>query len=177
MVKFATVLFAALLSLIGMAGAALPQTAGGLDNKPLNLPDISGYAAPKGVKPLATGGSRIVLTARLAPESPDIKAGLVWRIFGEAPGPDGKLPMLATAQGGATEFDLPPGSYLVHAAFGRAGATKQITAGVDTEEENLVLDAGGIKLNAVFAGERKSRPATCVSRSMTARKMRTATTR
>lgn len=159
MVKFIAAAVAAFLLFVGLAGAASAQTAGNTEINTLKLPDISGFAAPKGVKPLATGGSRIVLTARLAEDSPVLKAGLVWRVFGEVPGPDGKLPLLATAQGGSTEFDLPQGTYLIHAAFGRAGATKRITAGIDGHEENLVLDAGGIKLNAVLTGGKKIPPA------------------
>jgi hypothetical protein len=60
--------------------------------------------------------------------------------------------MIATASGGTTRFALLPGSYLVHAGFGRAGITKRISVGTDAREEVLVLDAGGLKLNAVLSG-------------------------
>ena len=49
-------------------------------------------------------------------------------------------------------FSLDPGSYLVHASFGRAGATKRITVGRDAAVESIVLDAGGLKLDAVLSG-------------------------
>ena len=54
--------------------------------------------------------------------------------------------------GGASRFALEPGSYLVHAAFGRAGITKRISLTADNREEILVLDAGGLKLDAVLSG-------------------------
>lgn len=144
--------FVLFVALSHFASPAAAQTGGGVEIKTLDLPDISNYATPKGAKPLATSGGRIVLSARLAAESPDLQAGLVWRVFGPEPGPDGKLPLIATAQGGASEFDLPPGPYLVHAAFGRAGATKKITVSADGHTENIILDAGGIRLDAVLAG-------------------------
>ena len=55
-------------------------------------------------------------------------------------------------------FQLAPGSYLVHASFGRAGATKRITVGREGKRENIVLDAGGLKLNAVLVGGKRISP-------------------
>src|SRR5690606_174400 len=78
--------------------------------------------------------------------------GLVWRVFKPEPGPDGKLSLVASARGGTSAFDLEPGSYLVHAAFGRAGATKRITVGRAGHRETIVLDAGGLELDAVVEG-------------------------
>jgi len=60
--------------------------------------------------------------------------------------------LLATAKGGTTSFNLAPGSYLVHVAFGRAGATKRITMTRAKRAETMILDAGGVKLNAVLSG-------------------------
>jgi hypothetical protein len=61
--------------------------------------------------------------------------------------------MVASAHGGTAVFQLEPGSYLVHASYGRAGATKRITVvGKDAKRESLVLDAGGLKLDAVLSG-------------------------
>src|SRR5690606_10493159 len=63
------------------------------------------------------------------------------------------LPLIASAEGGSSIFELDPGSYLVHSAFGRAGATKRITLGAgETRQEHVILDAGGLKLNAVLSG-------------------------
>jgi hypothetical protein len=84
--------------------------------------------------------------------SPPLDRGLVWRVFKPEPGPDGRLPLVASAQGGTGVFDLEPGSYLVHASFGRAGATKRIRVGNDSWFESLVLEAGGLKLDAVLSG-------------------------
>jgi hypothetical protein len=91
------------------------------------------------------------LEAKLSEGSEPMKYGLSWRIFSPIPGPDGKLPMLASSEGGSTSFDLDPGDYFVHVAFGRAGATKKlkISASEEPATQTLVLDAGGMVLNAI----------------------------
>ncbi len=125
----------------------------------LNLPSISNFApASDALAGLALGGE-ITLSAKLTDAGQDISRGLVWRVFGPEPAADGKLPLLASAQGGTTSFQLAPGGYLVHASYGRAGATKRITVGADGKRENLVLDAGGLKLDAVLAGGVRIPPA------------------
>lgn len=90
----------------------------------------------------------LIIKAKLANDSPEIEQGLTWRVFSPDPAEDGRLPLLATLRGGTGRFSLPAGSYLVHVAFGRAGATKRITLKGEVKEEEIVLDAGGLKLNA-----------------------------
>jgi hypothetical protein len=130
---------------------AVAQDADGIGN--LKLPDISSYASPKSEQPLALGsGGAITLSAQLTDKGADITRGIVWRVFKPEAASDGKLPMVASAHGGSAVFQLEPGSYLVHASYGRAGATKRITVGKDARRESLVLDAGGLKLDAVLSG-------------------------
>jgi hypothetical protein len=124
------------------------------------LDPFNSYAPPSGEEPLAQalGAGAIKLAAQLTPDGAEIARGLVWRIFKPQPGADGKLPLVAVAKGGSNVFNLEPGSYLVHASFGRAGATKRITVGTESKQENVVLDAGGLKLNAVLAGGKRAKP-------------------
>ena len=121
----------------------------------LTLPGISGYApatGDRGDRPLALGNlKQVTLSAQLTAESPELTQGVIWRVFRPEPGDDGKLPLVADEQGGTRVIALEPGSYLVHAAFGRAGATKRITVGNDEQRENFILEAGGLKLDAVLA--------------------------
>ncbi|MCV3208580.1 hypothetical protein OHD62_27175 [Mesorhizobium sp. YC-39] len=133
------------------ASSAIAQDADGIGN--LKLPGISSYATPKSETPLALGSSgAITLSAQLTDKGADITRGIVWRVFKPETASDGKLPMVASAHGGTAVFQLEPGSYLVHASYGRAGATKRITVGKDARRESLVLDAGGLKLDAVLSG-------------------------
>jgi hypothetical protein len=138
-------------ALFAPASMAMAQNADGISN--LKLPDISSYASPKSERSLAlSGGGAITLSAQLTDKGTDITRGIVWRVFKPEAASDGKLPMVASAHGGTAVFQLEPGSYLVHASYGRAGATKRITVGKDAKRESLVLDAGGLKLDAVLSG-------------------------
>ena len=142
-----------LVALLFMApvSLAMAQTADGVSN--LKLPGISSYATPKSERSLALGsGGAITLSAQLTDKGAEITRGIVWRVF-KPEAVNGKLPMVASAHGGTAVFQLEPGSYLVHASYGRAGATKRITVvGKDAKRESLVLDAGGLKLDAVLSG-------------------------
>ncbi len=130
---------------------ALAQNANDVGD--LKLPGISSYATPKTEGPLAlANGGAITLSAQLTDKGADITRGIVWRVFKPEPAGNGKLPMVASAHGGTAVFQLDPGSYLVHASYGRAGATKRITVGKEARHESLVLDAGGLKLDAVTSG-------------------------
>lgn len=141
---------------IGLAFSALAQdsAAAGAANLPvLNLaPADTGNEARQ---PLRT----LTLTAKLTEDEEPLGQGLVWRIFRPEAGSDQKLPLIATAKGGTSAFELEPGSYLVHAAFGRAGITKRITLGNEARKETLVLDAGGLKLSATLSGGVRIPPA------------------
>lgn len=118
----------------------------------LRMPNIPNYAPSNAQSPLAPEGGELVLAAHLTEATDEIPRGLIWRIFEPEGDENGNLPMVATSEGGTSAFNLAPGSYLVHAAFGRAGATKRITIGTEPKRETLVLDAGGLKLDAELPG-------------------------
>lgn len=125
----------------------------------LKLPGISSYATPHSDAQLAVPDGNVTLSAHLTEGGEDISRGMVWRVFRPEPDADGKLPLIASAQGGTTSFELEPGSYLVHASYGRAGATKRISVGRQPQRESFVLDAGGLKLDAVAVGGGRIPPA------------------
>lgn len=148
--------FAACLAVLAAATAPAAAQDGGDPLNGLKLPDVRSYAPTGTTGRLARAElGNVHLAARLTDEGAEIPRGLVWRVFRPDPGEDGTLPLVASSQGGSTDFELEPGSYLVHAAYGRAGATKRITVGKDGQTETLVLDAGGLKLDAVLTGGRR----------------------
>ncbi|WP_275790886.1 hypothetical protein [Pararhizobium gei] len=102
----------------------------------------------------------IRLEAVLTEKGNPVEQGLRWRVFSPIPASDGKLPLLATSEGGSTEFQLVPGEYFVNVAFGRAGATRKIkiTEGEPAQKQVLVLDAGGVMLNAVSGSDMRIPP-------------------
>ncbi len=141
--------------------AALPAHADPQANAPAQAKPVAEDDASTARRDKPHGVSeegRVTLAAQLTDKAPEITRGLVWRVFKPEPGSDGKLALIASAQGGTSVFMLEPGSYLVHASFGRAGATKRITVVKAPRRETLVLDAGGLKLDAVIADGKKIPP-------------------
>jgi len=136
----------------------LPPDAG-----PAPLPDVVTPYAPSTApaveaKPLATVTPRetatLSLTARLTPDGPPIGAGVVWRIFGEAQGPDGSRELVAERHGGSADFVLKPGGYFVYCGFGYAGTTEHVVVGTSLKADSIVLNAGGVRLSAVTGKDR-----------------------
>lgn len=139
---------AALISaLVTFPAAALAQS-----TQPLQFAPTDDPTAPLNQVP----GRRysLLLEARLIADGEPLRDGLIWRVFGVQPNAEGKLPLLDVDRGGTTTMRLPPGDYLVSAAFGRASATKRVTILDDDQMEMLVLDAGGLKLDSVVADDR-----------------------
>ena len=104
--------------------------------------------------PAATAGAqedtyRVTFVAQLTPDSIPVEDGLEWRVFGPAIGTDGQLPLLASATGGSRSFNMSPGEYLVHSAYGHASAIRKIEVNENSNEEYFILNAGGMELSAV----------------------------
>jgi len=127
----------------------------GLHSTPLNAfsPILDPGAA-------AATSKTVHMEARLTENGDPMRFGLSWRVFQPIAGADGKLPLLASSEGGSTEFSLAPGEYFVHVAFGRAGATKKliVAASGDPQPQTFVLDAGGMVLNAVSGADMRIPP-------------------
>jgi len=107
-------------------------------------PIVTGEATPVNLRD-------VTCEALLTKDGQPMQHGLTWRVFSPIPGNDGKLPLLATSEGGTAAFQLVPGEYFVNVAFGRAGATKKLVVpdSGSVDKQVMVLDAGGIMLNAV----------------------------
>jgi hypothetical protein len=119
------------------------------------------YAPPVAFAPgpVASGESHdLMLEARLVTGGPVLTEGLIWRVFSTQPNAEGQLPLVNTAEGGTTTLRLVAGDYLVHAAFGRAGATKRVKIASDNQTESVVLDAGGLRLDATVGDGRPISP-------------------
>ncbi|MCY0095094.1 hypothetical protein [Hoeflea ulvae] len=142
----------ALLAIAHASGPAQAQEAFGDGAQPkINMPGLSQYAPADAAGAGAVNGRTVRVEAALTEAGAPLKYGLTWRIFHPIPGPDGKLPLLASAEGGSAQFEFEPGDYFIHVAFGRAGVTKKLTVPRDgpLETQRMVLEAGGLVLNAV----------------------------
>lgn len=158
------VLVATMLSGVMLAGSALAQSPfSEMEEGPLegmHLPGLSQYA-PTIREDFEAGNLRsITLNARLTADGGNVERGLVWRVFGASPGQDGKLPLIASAEGGSATFDFPPGDYFLHVSFGRASLSKKIVIPQSgpVPPETLTLDAGGLVLDARSGDDRRIPP-------------------
>ncbi|MBY6242286.1 hypothetical protein [Methylosinus sp. Sm6] len=136
-----TCLLVGLAMALAGAGGALAETPaqkGGAAH-----PARSAPAADEAREPPATLRLSAVLTAG---DRAPVRSGLVWRIFEEAPGGDGARKLVAETREAAPTQPLPDGVYIVHAAFGLAGATRRVVIEGANVSERLVLNAGGLKL-------------------------------
>ena len=111
-------------------------------------PIVTGEATPVNLRD-------ITCEALLTKDGQPMQHGLTWRVFSPIPAADGKLPLLATSEGGTAAFQLVPGEYFVNVAFGRAGATKKLIVPEQgkVDKQVMVLDAGGVMLNAVSGSD------------------------
>jgi hypothetical protein len=123
------------------------------------MPKINAFSAV-GSEEANTNARDVTFDAKLTADGEVMQEGLVWRVFSPIAGEDGKLPLVASSEGGPAAFQLSPGEYFVNCAFGRAGVTKKLTvpeAG-DVPKQTLVLDAGGFVLNAVAGTDQRIPP-------------------
>lgn len=141
-----------ILAMLHPVNVADAQDAFGTSPDPsIKLPGLNQYAPANAASSSAAAGRTVQMEAALTEEGELLKYGLTWRVFHPIPGPDGKLPLLATAEGGSAQFEFEPGEYFIHVAFGRAGVTKKLTVprSGPVEKQRMVLEAGGLVLNAV----------------------------
>ena len=97
----------------------------------------------------ATG---LKLVALLTADGQQIDQGLVWRIFQSG---NGKSKLVMESRDASPQLKLQPGVYTVNAAFGRANLTRKITIKSEgVTSESFVLNAGGLRLQALIGGKR-----------------------
>src|SRR5215831_5936825 len=109
-------------------------------------------SAPEARPPGAGGAGQVSLVAVLTQDGQNIDQGLVWRIFRDKPGADGKLKLLSTHRDATPMLQLEAGGYIVNVAFGRANLTRRIAvSGERPTQERFVLNAGGLRLTPALA--------------------------
>jgi hypothetical protein len=101
---------------------------------------------------LPAGFGQVTLQAVLTEDGQSIEQGLVWRVFRDKPGPDGKFKLVSTHREASPKLRLESGDYIVNVAFGRAHLTRKISvASQRPAVERFVLNAGGLRLIPVLA--------------------------
>lgn len=95
----------------------------------------------------------VTLTARITQEGPSIPEGVVWRVFDSVPDAQGNMTLVAKSEDATARLDLPPGEYVVHAAYGRAQLSESLSVVPGNNEKVVDLEAGALRLNSAVTGD------------------------
>ena len=109
--------------------------------------------ATEAVAAVALEKQRVTLSAQITENGMNIPEGLVWRVFDTRTDASGDLALAAKSDNATATFELVPGEYVVHVAYGRAQATETIEVAEGGLSESIVLDAGALRLNAAVTGD------------------------
>ena len=102
---------------------------------------------PQGeAQPRPTGA--LQMSAVFAGDQKPIRSGLVWRIYEERG--EGPPALVAKSDTPALNWPLPPGAYLVHAAYGYASASRRVVIATGNVTERLAISAGGLVVGGVI---------------------------
>jgi len=123
--------------------ASIPSLPPTLTQPSIVQPSIA-VTPPAGASP--PGQAVLALTARYGKDLPPITSGLVWRVFSDRPDETGTFKLIREDRGATPNIVLPPGSYVVHVAFGLVSAVRPVTLKSETDREAFVLPAGGLRI-------------------------------
>jgi hypothetical protein len=132
-------LLTALILACGIATDALAQSGGPVP------PSLGGAPLPTLQEPVT-----LTLSAAFAQDGKPIQSGLTWRIY-EDRGDNAPPTVVARSTDPAPRFTLQPGNYVVHAAYGFAGASQRITATSGSLNERVSIGAGALKLRGAIS--------------------------
>jgi len=120
----------------------------------VELVDIEGPDQEILVAPKTDGPPQpVTIGARVSEDGPFIPDGLEWRIYSIVPNERGELDLIARSSDSSASFGLAAGQYIAHVAYGRAQASDTISVQEGPNQIELILDAGGLELNAFVTGE------------------------
>ncbi len=127
--------------------STLSNSGGGAAAPNSTLPPLRLPAGQDPAKPEVPKGNILHLSAVLsATDSQPLHGGLRWRVFDEKAELDGSHALVAESFDATPALTLRDGSFIVHAAFGLAGATKRVTIDANGGSERLVLNAGALRV-------------------------------
>ena len=138
-----------LMSPEALAPAPLTQGTGSpgatiVSPTPLAMPPAVPLA--QAAPPVPSGRVALMVAARYGADAPPITAGVIWRVYAAKPDPNGMFHLIKEDHTAAPTFVLPPGNYVVHAAFGMASAAKEVQLRAEAVHEVFEIPAGGVRL-------------------------------
>ena len=117
------------------------------------LPSAEAATATAALAAVAIEKQPVTLNARITENGMNIPEGLVWRVFDTRTDASGELALAAKSEQATATFQLTPGEYVVHVAYGRAQASETIEVAPGGANRSIVLDAGAMRLNAAITGD------------------------
>ena len=109
--------------------------------------------ATEALAAVAAEKQKVTLSAQITENGMNIPEGLVWRVFDTRTDASGELALAAKSEDATAVFELVPGEYVVHVAYGRAQASQTLEVAEGGASKSIVLDAGAMRLNASVTGE------------------------
>jgi hypothetical protein len=127
--------------------SSVPNTAPNPTAPNSTLPPLRLPAGQEPATPEAPKGNILHLSAVLsATDAQPLRGGLRWRVFDEKAELDGSHALVAESFDATPALTLRDGSFIVHVAFGLAGATKRVTIDARGGSERLTLNAGALRV-------------------------------
>jgi len=127
-----------------LAAALALSSVPAMAQAPAAAPNAPAQAAPEPAAPTGPLAS-LALSAQFAGDRKPIRSGLAWRVLSETA--DGSPPRIVARSSDAEPvIPLPPGTYLLHAAYGFASGTKRVTLGPQGLRDQLQISAGALSL-------------------------------
>lgn len=118
-----------------------------------SAPANSSGTAAEAIAAVTNAPQSVTLTARITQQGPAIPEGVVWRVFDNVPDAKGNMTLVAKSESATARLDLPPGEYVVHAAYGRAQISESLSVVPGANEKVVDLEAGGLRLNSAVTGD------------------------
>jgi hypothetical protein len=106
--------------------------------------------------PIPVGRVTVSASAVFADNNQPIRSGLVWRVY-EDRGDTVQPNIVSRSSSPTPTFNLSPGNYIMHAAYGFAGASKRLSVQAGTLTERLTISAGALRLKGAV-GESPIQP-------------------
>lgn len=95
--------------------------------------------------PNPAGRATLSLNARYSPDGATVNHSLHWRVFTERPGGQTPLTLVTESADAAPNFNLAPGKYVVHVAYGLASFAQRVDL-TDSKRETVIVAAGGLRV-------------------------------
>ncbi len=118
-------------------------------NQPPTLVNYAPSTDLNNAEPLNYLPSTLNLAAQLAPGGKILNQGVTWRVFSTSPNYENSFELIETSEQATPEFQLNPGKYIVSASYGLATKISEISIPLQSQQQTLILDAGGLKLTAI----------------------------